>query len=182
VGEEGVVRRGAAAAAAPHPAARLRRPQIAFTAGVVALFAFAVVDGLRHSFLAAVFPIVVGASSLLAGGYVLWAVAGRRVDHPANQDQEVTGAHVGDPGVASPWTSFAWFAALFALAALIGYILAVAVFVVAFLRRRAGRGWPMTLVFTAAVLAGVLLLGHALSLDFPRGILQEYVDLPWPLK
>jgi hypothetical protein len=182
VGEEGVVRRGTAAAAAPHPGARLRGPQIVFTAGVVALFAFAVVDGLRHSFLAAVFPIVVGASSLLAGGYVLWAVAGRRVDHPANQDQEVTGAHVGDPGVASPWTSFAWFAALFALAALIGYILAVAVFVVAFLRRRAGRGWPMTLVFTAAVLAGVLLLGHALSLDFPRGILQEYVDLPWPLK
>ena len=106
---------------------------------------------------------------------------GRRVDHPANQDQEATGAHVGDPSVASPWTSVAWFGALFVLAALIGYILAVAVFVVAFLRWRARRGWSMTLAFTVAVLAGVLVLGHALSLDFPRGLLQAYVDLPWPL-
>lgn len=181
VGEEGVVRGGAAASTTPYPAARRRRPQILFTAGVVALFAFAVLDNLRHSFLAAVFPVVVGAASLLAGGYVLWAVCGRRVDHPANQDQEVTGPHVGDPSVASPWTSFAWFAALFALAALVGYILAVAIFFLVFVRKRASRGWPATLVYTVAMLACVLALGHALSLDFPRGLLQDYADLPWPL-
>jgi TctA family transporter len=182
VGEEGVVRGGAAAASAPHPAASRRRPQIMFTAGVVALFAFAVLDNLRHTFLAAVFPVAVGAASLLAGGYVLWAVAGRRVDHPANQDQEITGAHVGDASVASPWTSFAWFAALFALAALFGYVLAVAVFFLVFVRKRAGRGWATTVVYTVAMLGCVLALGHALSLDFPRGLLQEYVELPWPLK
>ena len=112
---------------------------------------------------------------------VLWSVSGRRVAHPANQDQEVTGAHVGESGVASPWTSFAWFAALFALAALVGYILAVAIFFPAFVRKRANRGWGMTVAFTIAMIASVLLLGHALSLDFPRGLLQEFVDLPWPL-
>lgn len=181
VGEEGVVRGGAAASTTPHPAARRRRPQILFAAGVVALFAFAVLDNLQHTFLAAVFPVAVGAVSLLAGGYVLWAVAGRRVDHPANQDQEVTGAHVGDPAVASPWTSFGWFAALFALAALLGYILAVAVFFLVFVRRRAGLGWTATALYTVAMLACVLALGHALSLDFPRGVLQEYAELPWPL-
>jgi TctA family transporter len=182
VGEEGVVRGGApGAAAAPHPAAGRRRPQILFTAGLLALFAYAVANGLKHSFLAAVFPVGVGAASLLAAGYVLWSVSARRVDHPANQDQEVTGAHVGDPSVASSWTSFAWFGALFALAALVGYILAVAIFFVAFLRKRANRGWRMIVAFTIAMLAAVLVLGHALSLDFPRGLLQEYVDLPWPL-
>jgi putative tricarboxylic transport membrane protein len=181
VGEEGVARRGAAASTTPHPSAPQRRPQILFAAGVVALFAFAVLDNLQHTFLAAVFPVLVGAASLLAGGYVLWAVSGRRIDHPANQDQEVTGAHVGDPAVASPWTSVAWFAALFVLAALVGYILAVAVFFLVFVRKRAGRGWPATLVYTAAMLGCVLALGHALSLDFPRGLLQEYADLPWPL-
>jgi TctA family transporter len=181
VGEEGVVRGGGAAGPAPHPGAARRRPQILFTLGVVALFAYAVLDGLRHSFLAAVFPVGVGAASLLASGYVLWSVSGRRIDHPANQDLEVTGAHVGDPVVASPWTSFAWFAALFALAALVGYILAVALFFPAFIRKRANRGWRMTVLFTVAMLAGVLALGHALSLDFPRGLLQETVDLPWPI-
>ena len=181
VGEEGVVRSGAAAAAAPYPAAGRRRPQILFTAGLLALFAYAVANGLQQSFLAAVFPVGVGAVSLLAGGYVLWSVTGRRVQHPANQDSEVTGAHVGESGVASPWTSFGWFAALFALAALVGYILAVAIFFPAFVRKRANRGWGMTVAFTIAMIASVLLLGHALSLDFPRGLLQQFVDLPWPL-
>lgn len=181
VGEEGVVRSGAAAAAAPYPAAGRRRPQILFTAGLLALFAYAVANGLQQSFLAAVFPVGVGAVSLLAGGYVLWSVTGRRVQHPANQDNEVTGAHVGDPTVATPWASFGWFAALFALAALVGYILAVAIFFVAFVRKRANRGWGMTAAFTIAMIASVLLLGHALSLDFPRGLLQQFVDLPWPL-
>jgi hypothetical protein len=181
VGEEGVVRSGAAAAAAPRPGASRRRPQILFTGGVVALFAFAVLDGLKHSFLAAVFPVGIGAVSLLAAGYILWSVSGRRLDHPANQDSEVTGAHVGDPSVASPWTSFAWFALLFALAALAGYILAVAVFFVAFVRMRANSSWQLSVVFTIAMLAGVLVLGQALNLNFPRGLLQEYVDLPWPI-
>ena len=182
VGEEGVVRgKGAGVAAVPHPAAGRRRPQILFTGGAVVLFAYAVLDGLKHSFLAAVFPVGIGAASLLAAGYILWSVSGRRVGHPANQDSEVTGAHVGDPSVASPWTSFAWFAALFALAALVGYLLAVAIFFIAFVRKRANRGWRMTIGFTIAMLASVLVLGHALSLDFPRGLLQEFVDLPWPL-
>lgn len=178
VGEEGVVRGGAAG---PHPAAGRRRPQILFTTALLALFAYAIADGLRHSFLASVFPVGVGAASLLAGGYLLWSVTGRRIDHPANQDNEVTGAHVGDPGVASPWSSFAWFAALFALAALVGYILAVAIFFLVFLRKRASRGWAMSIAFTIAMLAAVLVLGHALNLDFPRGLLQGYVELPWPL-
>jgi TctA family transporter len=182
VGEEGVVRGGApGAAAAPQPAAGRRRPQILFAGAVVALFAFAVLDSWQHTFLAAVFPVGVGAVSLLAGGYVLWSVSGRRVDHPANQDQEVTGAHVGDPTVASPWSSFAWFAALFALAALVGYIPAVMLFFLVFVRKRANRSWTVTVTYTVAMLACVLLLGHALSLDFPRGLLQEFVDLPWPL-
>jgi hypothetical protein len=38
----------------------------------------------------------------------------------------------------------------------------------------------VTLAYTVAMLACVLVLGHALSLDFPRGLLQAYVDLPWP--
>ncbi|HJS39299.1 MAG TPA: tripartite tricarboxylate transporter permease [Burkholderiales bacterium] len=181
VGEEGVVRGGALGeAVAPQPKASQRRPQILFAAGAVALFVFAVLDSLQHTFLAAVFPVAVGAASLLAGGYVLWAVSGRRVAHPANQDQEVTGVHVGDPAVASPWSSFAWFAALFALAALLGYILAVAVFFLVFVRKRAHRSWTVSIAYTVAMLACVLLLGRALSLDFPRGLLQAYVDLPWP--
>jgi hypothetical protein len=181
VGEEGVVRSGAAAAAAPRPGARRRQPQILFTAGLLALFAYAIADGLQQSFLAAVFPVGVGAASLLAGGYLLWSVSGRRLDHPANQDSEVTGAHVGDPSVASSWTSFAWFALLFALAGLVGYILAVALFFPTFIRKRANRGWVMTVGFTIAMLVGVLVLGQALNLNFPRGLLQEYVDLPWPI-
>lgn len=182
IGEEGVVRQAAPAASA----ARVRkagsnRPQILFTCGVVAFSCFAVWDGVQHTLLAAVFPVAVGAATLAFSGYVLWAVSGPRYDHPANQDLEVTGKHVGDESVSSPWTSVAWFAMLFAIAALIGYVLAVAIFVLVFLRKRAQRGWTGSILFMVAALASVIALGDALHLNFPRGLLQEFVELPWPL-
>jgi len=182
VGEEGVVRHAAPGAPATlRPKAGERRPQILFTTGVLLLFAFAVWDGLHQSFLAAVFPVAVGAAALLFAGYVLWAQSGKRVDHPANQDQEVTGQHVGDATVSGAWTSFAWFAALFAIAALAGYVIAVALFSLVFLRVRAKRSWLITVGYTIVALACIAALGDALHLDFPRGLLQEFVDLPWPL-
>jgi hypothetical protein len=34
---------------------------------------------------------------------------------------------------------------------------------------------------TAGGLAVLAFMGHMLHLDYPRGLLQDWVDLPWPL-
>jgi hypothetical protein len=80
------------------------------------------------------------------------------------------------------WTYLLWFAGLVAGTALVGFLIASIVFFIAFLRGPARCGWRTTLVL--ATIANVALIGVAkiLVLDFPSGLLQSMMDLPWPLR
>ncbi len=77
--------------------------------------------------------------------------------------------------------TLAWFAGLLVLAALTGFIIALAVFLVAFFRYRAGLGWLRTLLPSAVGIAFICFMAGVLNRDFPPGLLQELVRLPWPL-
>jgi len=80
------------------------------------------------------------------------------------------------------WPTLAWFAFLIAASWLVGFILALTVFLIAFLRVRAGAGWPKVLLLTACGIALMCVMAGALNRDFPPGLLQSAIDLPWPLK
>jgi hypothetical protein len=79
------------------------------------------------------------------------------------------------------WRTLGWFAVLLILSSLVGFILALAIFFVAFLRIRAGRTWAKTLLFTAGGIALICFMAGSLNRDFPPGLLQAFVELPWPL-
>jgi putative tricarboxylic transport membrane protein len=164
------------------PNERNRAPQITFTALALAAAAFALYDCLKLSFLGAVFPASTATVMLGFAGYLLWAQTFGPVDSSANHDQEVNAEEAAGPGIVSVWTSIAWFASLFALAALIGFILAIAIFIPAYLLARARLGLSMTLLYTASALGLTMVLGAMLTLDFPAGLLQRLVELPWPLR
>ncbi|WP_180900358.1 tripartite tricarboxylate transporter permease [Martelella soudanensis] len=80
------------------------------------------------------------------------------------------------------WSTLAWFASLIAASWFVGFILALTGFLIAFLRVRAGAGWPKVLILTACGIALMCVMAGALNRDFPPGLLQSAVDLPWPLK
>ncbi|MFW8635615.1 tripartite tricarboxylate transporter permease [Cribrihabitans pelagius] len=80
------------------------------------------------------------------------------------------------------WGTLAWFAGLIAATYFAGFILALLGFLAAFLRVRAQASWPKTLILTAAGIALMCVMAGALNRDFPPGLLQDAVDLPWPLK
>ena len=88
-----------------------------------------------------------------------------------NQDQNVHGL----------WSTLAWFAALLIATALVGFILALTVFLALFIRLRAGRSWGFAAAYTAVGIAFMCGMAALLNRDFPPGLLQSYVDLPWPL-
>jgi hypothetical protein len=75
-----------------------------------------------------------------------------------------------------------WFAFLFLMNALIGFILSLAIFITAFLVTRTTIGWIKSLVYAGLCIGFMVTLGHFLTLDFPAGVLQRFVELPWPLK
>ena len=71
---------------------------------------------------------------------------------------------------------------LVAGAALVGFLLASILFFLAFLRGPARCSWRTTLLLTAIANAGLIGVARILVLDFPSGLLQTMVDLPWPLR
>ncbi|MEM8732167.1 MAG: tripartite tricarboxylate transporter permease [Pseudomonadota bacterium] len=80
------------------------------------------------------------------------------------------------------WATLLWFGGLLVLTALVGFILALAVFLLLFIRLRAGRPWSFALLYTVAGIAFMCAMAGLLNRDFPPGLLQSFVTLPWPLK
>ncbi|MDA7423634.1 tripartite tricarboxylate transporter permease [Thalassococcus lentus] len=79
------------------------------------------------------------------------------------------------------WSTLAWFAGLLALTALLGFVLALAIFLFAFIRVRARRSWGFAALYTVAGIGFICMMAGLLNRDFPAGLLQDLVKLPWPL-
>ncbi|CTQ49435.1 tripartite tricarboxylate transporter permease [Jannaschia donghaensis] len=79
------------------------------------------------------------------------------------------------------WPTLAWFAALLIASALVGFIFALAVFLLLFIRIRAGKSWAYAATYAAGGITFICAMAWTLNRDFPPGLLQNYVDLPWPL-
>jgi TctA family transporter len=79
------------------------------------------------------------------------------------------------------WSTLAWFASLLILTSLIGFILALFIFLSLFMLFRAHLKPLMASIYTACGVGLMCLMAWMLNRDFPPGLLQEYFELPWPL-
>jgi TctA family transporter len=151
------------------------RPQALFALVPVVVFAALALDAARHSFLGAVFPFTIAALMLPVALYIPARLAFARNTGALRHDAE-EGATRGF------WTYLGWFAALILASVLVGFLLASILFFLAFLRIASGCSWRLTLLLTA--IANLALVGVAqfMTLDFPPGLLQSVVDLPWPFR
>jgi putative tricarboxylic transport membrane protein len=159
-----------------------RMPQLIFALVVLGIFVYAAISSYSLSFLGAVFPLSTALLMLLATGYVIWKIAKGQPGHGTHYDQELEASIKGEHDGSSVWTSLAWFGLLFGAVALVGFILALAVFITSYLVMRTQIGWIRSLIYTALCIGFMVILGHYLTLNFPAGVLQHAVELPWPLK
>ena len=127
-----------------------------------------------------ILSLVIGGVTLTALLMLLVQMILRPETDPVFADKELAGEDADAPyGL---WSTLAWFVALIAATYVVGFILALLGFLIAFLRVRAQASWPKTLILTAAGIALMCVMAGALNRDFPPGLLQDAVDLPWPLK
>ena len=155
-------------------------PSVAFALGVAAFLALALWDALSlRVMIDKVFPATVAAFGLAATLALLAVMARRPAGDVVFADLERDGEDATAPH--GPWSALAWFVALLGLTALFGFVIALAVFFVAFLTIRAGVGRGRALVMGIAGVGLLVALAGTLNRDFPPGLLQEYVALPWPL-
>ncbi len=125
-------------------------------------------------------PLVVGGIALLCCLIMLVQMILRPETDVIFADKEVSGDDADAPyGL---WSTLAWFAGLIVATWFVGFILALLGFMITFLRLRAGASWQKTAILTASGIALMCVMAGALNRDFPPGLLQDAVDLPWPLK
>jgi TctA family transporter len=157
---------------------RSAAPQAVFALVPAALFALVMWDATKHSFLGAVFPMMIAGVMLPFALYI----AARLAFAPSAGSLRHDAEEGADPEQGGFWTYLLWFAALIGGTALVGFLLASIVFFLAFLRGPARCSWMTTLTLTAIANAGLVAVADILVLDFPGGLLQAYTDLPWPLR
>ena len=166
---------------APTRAADLR-PQCVFAAAILICFVYGFYDGLQQSFLGGVFTTWICVAMIGSSGIVLYQLLAGHTDGPVNYDLEAGYAGAREAGMTGPWRYVAWLGGLLVASALVGFFIAIVAFFILFLRGDARVSWARTVVLTGAAAAFLLVLADALVLDFPPGVLQDSVDLPWPIR
>ncbi len=157
------------------------RPEVLFVGFVLVLFLIALTDALQHSFLGAIFPAMVSSIGLIAGVMLLLSLL--FVPKRVGADSEVQMRNAGDANYDrfGAYKAIGWIYALVLLTYIFGFFLAMTMIFLALLGTKV-RAHPL---FRLAVIllgmGGVTTLAYFMNLDFPYGLLQDAIELPWPL-
>ena len=65
---------------------------------------------------------------------------------------------------------------------LVGFVIALALFFYSLFEAPCWSQLAKIIVMTACGVGGLLFLAGVLNRDFPPGLLQEFIELPWPLE
>ena len=130
-----------------------------------------------YAWVDAVFPVVISTFTFacLLGLLILMALKPENDLIFADRELEI------DNSQHSFWRTLGWFAGLLILTSLTGFIIALSVFLLCFFLIRARESLSKSLIYSFSGLGFMLFMGWLLNRDFPPGLLQEFVNLPWPL-
>jgi hypothetical protein len=156
---------------------RNRKPQLIFAALVATASAYAVYDSAKQSYLAKIFPLSVSLAALVGSIIVIvFILRGRNA-------KEIFDTEANTPvGMRSMEHYLAWLAGLIAISALTGFLIGIGLFFLAFLHINARAPIGRNLLLTSAAMAFLIVMAYVFTLDFPGGVLQAYVEMPWPFR
>jgi hypothetical protein len=145
---------------------------------IMALAAWAIHGAWDWPLKAKLFPLAIGVPLfLLAAAEVLWAIKGSaaRGDIP---DFQLSTALPRSVMLRRTLVAMAWIVGFFIAILLAGFLVAVPVFVLVFLRFQGRESWTLCLVFTAVLWAVFYgLFERTLHLPFPQGWIQGWLGL-----
>ena len=158
-----------------------KTPPLLFALFVAAFMAFALINALMIPALTdKVFPAIVTAIGLLASLLLLWQMRRKPDTSDVFFDREISEDEAKAPN--GLWPMLGWFVGLLVLNALFGFVIAISLFFLIFLRVQAKLPWLRILIMTVCGVGFLLFMASMLNRDFPSGLLQSVVELPWPLR
>jgi hypothetical protein len=159
----------------PHTAAA-RGPQAAFLGFLVLFTLYTLYDTSQLTFLGKVFPVSVALILLALLASVVAVYARKKEPSYLFYDSE----HGGEPLMTSDFYQQGWILALLALVGVFGFVLGTFVYITLFLRLRAKAAWHWAMIGALGAVLVLAALSQLLVLQYPQGLLQAFVDMPWP--
>ena len=160
--------------------------RIIFAALVVLAFGYGVYEALSYAYLARIFPLYICLAMFILASINLVQeirISWKQVEHSG----------VGFVDLEAKWDiamvevlkRFFYFLGiilvLYVSISLIGYTLSITLFLVLFYRFITNTSWLVAIVAGLAGLGFISLISKLLVIDWPSGILQNWIGLPWPL-
>ena len=148
-----------------------RWPQAVFAGTMLIFVATVFTDSLRQSFLGGVFPMAISLVVLPLCIRLLWIFYRKESDPAIFDAEQVVEALTFK---ATWYEPVLWVAGLYVLSSLVGFVLAIALFFIAFFTLKARTGWLKTALLTGGGVLLLLIFGYFLNLEFPAGIWGEF--------
>ena len=155
-------------------------PQIIFLGLVIVGIAYTFYDVRGMSFLGRIFPQCAGALALVFALIGFVSLMRRNPDSPMAFDSEAGWRDSPEGYKVGLYYYIAWLTGFMVLTALVGFILAIGIFFVVFLRHQSDAKWSSILAMAGSAVGALMLLGYVFTLQFPGGVLQDMVAMPWP--
>ncbi|MEQ8193800.1 MAG: tripartite tricarboxylate transporter permease [Rhodospirillales bacterium] len=158
-----------------------KRPQVLFFLAVLAFALTVIFDSYGRSFMTAVYPLTASAFTLLMLIPVGLGLFLYKTPHTVFQDNERDDSE-GEIIKSNEYYLALVLIGILGVSSLVGFVLGAATFIFTFLRWKAGLSYAKCALGTFGFIMVLGIMSHFLSLEYPQGALQEFMELPWPLQ
>jgi len=155
------------------------RPQLVFLAVLAACVGYTLYDAVHLTFLAKVFPVTIALITLCLLCVISAVFMKKRQPSYLFHDSELSWAPDERPSHSDLYFQ-GWILGLLGAAAVFGFVIGIFVYIMVFLRLRAGLAWRWAFTGASSTVLVLTILAYFLVLEYPAGILQLLVDMPWP--
>ncbi|MEQ8193043.1 MAG: tripartite tricarboxylate transporter permease, partial [Rhodospirillales bacterium] len=156
-------------------------PQLLFLLLLIGYAVTLIVDATNYQYLTALYPYLVGFGGLAFMLPLLVIMLTKKSPTTAFHDEER-----GDYGIDIESKSaehyLIWLLAMLGGSAIFGFVIGVAGFIYAFVKIKAEFTHFYSAVCAVAFVTFLGTLSHFLTLRYPEGVLQQFIELPWPLQ
>jgi TctA family transporter len=157
-------------------------PQLCFLAVVAACAVYVTYESFGFTFQGGGFPQSVSQITLaLLGALAVGFLRSKKAPSYIFYDSE-RAMQGEDKPTHSDWHYQAWMLGLLGSIALVGFVLGIFAFITTFLRVKAQVKWPKAALAASGTIVLFGFLSYMLGLDYPEGILQQLVAMPWPFE
>ena len=156
-------------------------PQIIFMLTIVGFLFYAIADVWDRAFITRVFPITVGLITLAFAAAGMFVLIRNKENNALNFDSEYGWQYKQEGFKTGPYHYVFWIAGFMLSTYLVGFIISIFLFFAVFLTVKSPAK-PLSILLMALSSAGSLtIISYVFVVDFPSGLLQQYIPLPWPL-